>query len=76
MQLIVLFLLVLAWWRMEFRPNRTSNGIGSLVLGCAVFGYGVVNLTSWEQILSGSIVAVGLLIALMGAARYVIHELR
>jgi hypothetical protein len=76
MQLIPLFLLVFAWSRIEFRPNHSSNGIGSIILGSILFGFGAVNLTEWDKILSGAIVTVGLFIALVGAARYVIYEIK
>ena len=76
MQLLLILLIVLAWWRIEFRPNHYSFGIGSLMLGCAIFGFGVVNLNDYDKILNGSLVAVGLFIALIGTARYIKHEIR
>ena len=76
MHLIPLLLLVLAWWRVEFRENNSSNGIGSMISGCSIFGFGAVNLTAWDKILSGSIIAVGLFIALVGTGRYVIYQIK
>ena len=76
MHLILLFLLVIAWWCIEFRANNSSNGIGSVILGCVLFGFGAVNLDAWDKILSGSIVAVGLFIALIGLGRFIIHEIK
>ena len=75
MQLVFLFLLVFVWTRVEFRPNKSSNGIGSIILGCLTFGFGAVNLNAYDKILSGAIVAVGLFIALIGAARLIIYEI-
>jgi len=76
MHFIPLFLLLFAWSRIEFRQNHPSNGIGSIILGSVLFGFGAVNLTEWDKILSGAIVAVGLFIALVGAARFAAHEIK
>ena len=73
MQLLLLVLLVFVWTRTEFRANNASNGVGSIILGCLIFGFGAVNLIEYDKILSGAIVAVGLFIALIGTARFVIY---
>lgn len=76
MEIISLFLLAFAWCRIEFRENNSSNGIGSLILGCLIFGFGAVNLVEWDKVLSGALVGVGLFIALVGVGRFVAHEVK
>jgi hypothetical protein len=75
MQLIFLPLFLLAWWRIEFREGHVSNGVASLILGCCIFGFGAVNLSEYDKIFSGAIVAAGLLVALIGLGRFIVYEL-
>ena len=76
MQLALLLLFVFAWTRIEFRSGNSSSGIASMILGCLTVGFGAVNLNAYDKILSGAIVAVGLLIALIGTARFAVSQIK
>lgn len=67
--LLVLGLLVLAWTRIESRHASTSSGFASIVLGCALFGFGLVNLSPSDKLFIWFLIVVGVIMALFGLAR-------
>jgi hypothetical protein len=74
--LLVLALIMVAWVRIEKRHAETSRGIASMILGCLLFSFGVVNLSPFDKVLLWLMIAVGLFVALSGTARFVIWHLK
>jgi threonine/homoserine efflux transporter RhtA len=73
---LILLLIVIAWARIENRHTATSRGVASMILGCLLFGFGFVNASPFDKLLTWSIIAVGLFIALVGTARFVAWQIK
>jgi hypothetical protein len=67
---LFLAVLVFAWARIELRHTATSRGITSTMLGCLLFGFGLIGATSFDKVYSWLAIAVGTFMALYGLARF------
>jgi hypothetical protein len=70
---LLLFLVVVAWLRVEIKNKATSRGIGSIILGCLILSYGFSVWDSDIQIFRWLTIATGFAMAFYGVAKLVSH---